>query len=586
MKRATILWLSLKDLRHELLATFNLILGTAAIIAPLLILFGIKFGTIETMRNRLLNDPKNLEIRPLSSRSYNKEWFDKIREDERVAFAIPLTRKLASSVTLYDQNRSKRVKVDLIPTKDGDPIVLQNGGVIPKSGRHALLSIEAAKALGVSSGDTIRLSISRYMHKKIERVGVDITIDAILNPRAGFLKSIYLTLDMANNIEHYKDGLAVDELGWSGTTPLAYAVYDGLFIKSQKPIDRVDQIRLISGTGFSTIDELNRDKAKKIAGFSFAKDHHIYLLKPHKNRVMQINIDAVSIKLRGSNAILYPWVEPLEIEIDDTNITKRLYVASSQWHLKKGMIYGYNNSQGDINITIIDKSRRLDISTTFGKLDIDSSHIFADAKFVGTLSLIRDRELSYDISTHKILIARRGYAGFRIYAKRLEDVESLKKSFEEMGIDVSTQAQRIHDVQQLDKYLSLIFWLISVVGVLGGIATLGANLYASIEGKRREFSILRLLGISRGSLFRFPLYQGLLISISGVSMALLIFISMAEVINSLFGNYLSGEESFCRLYIDHITIVYGIAIVVALISSLLAAIKATNADPAEAMRDE
>jgi putative ABC transport system permease protein len=205
MKKGTILWLSLKDLRHELLTTFNLILGTAAIIAPLLILFGIKFGTIETMRNRLLNDPKNLEIRPLSSRSYDKKWFDKIRLDNRVAFAIPLTRKLASSVTLYDQNRSKRIKVDLIPTKAGDPIVLQNGGVIPKSDKHALLSIEAAKALSVDRGDTIRLSINRYMHKKIERVGVDITIDAILNPRAGFLKSIYLKLDIEKKIEHYKE---------------------------------------------------------------------------------------------------------------------------------------------------------------------------------------------------------------------------------------------------------------------------------------------------------------------------------------------------------------------------------------------
>jgi len=585
MKRGTIWWLSLKDLRHELLATLNLILGTAAIIAPLLILFGIKFGTIETMRNRLLNDPKNLEIRPLSSRSYNRAWFDNIVRDDRVAFAIPLTRKLASSVTIYDQNRSKRLKVDLIPTKEGDPIVLQNGGVIP-TGRHALLSSEAAKALDVKSGDKLALSISRYMHHKIEKVSVEMTIDAILDPRAGFLKSIYITLDMANHIEHYKDGLAVDELGWSGTELVAYAVYDGLFIESRDPIDRVEQIRLISGTGFSTIDKLSSKKAEDIAGFPMDKSHYIYHLKPHKNRVSQVNIDAVAIKLRGEKVTLHPWIEPLDIKIGSDDTTKRLYAAPHEWNLTKGIFYISNYSHKDTNITIIEKKRRLKIPASIDELPLDRPYVYVDPRLAGELSLLRDRELSYDKSSKMLLIARRGYAGFRIYAKRLEDVEPLKDSFEEMGIDVSTKAERIHDVQQLDKYLSLIFWLISIVGVVGGIATLGANLYASIERKRREFSILRLLGISKGSLFRFPLYQGLLISTSGVLVALSIFVLMAEVINRLFGDYLSSGESFCRLSIGHISIVFAIAIVVAVISSLLAATKATNADPAEAMRDE
>ncbi|SFV63692.1 ABC-type antimicrobial peptide transport system, permease component [hydrothermal vent metagenome] len=585
MKSGTILWLSLKDLRHELLSTLNLILGTAAIIAPLLILFGIKFGTIETMRNRLLNDPKNLEIRPLSSRSYDREWFANIERDDRIAFAIPLTRKLASSVTLYDQNRSKRIKVDLIPTKDGDPIVLQNSGTIP-TGRHALLSSEAAKALGVKSGEKIILSISRYMHRKIERVSVDITIDAILDPRAGFLKSIYLTLDMANSIEHYKDGLAVEELGWSGTAPVAYAVYDGVFIESADPIDKIEQIRLISGTGFSTIDQVDSKEAEEIAGYPMDKRHYIYHLKPHKNRVLQTNIDAVAIKLRGKKVILHPWIEPLDIKIANSSDTKKLYAAPHEWNLTKGIFYTSSYSQKDTNITIIDKKRRLEISASMDKLSLDKPYIYVDAGLAGELSLLRDRELRYDKRSNKLLIARRGYAGFRLYAKKLEDVESLKKSFETMGIDVSTQAERIHDVQQLDRYLSLIFWLISIVGVVGGIATLGANLYASTERKRREFSILRLLGISKGSLFRFPLYQGLLVSTSGVLVALSIFLIMAKVINTLFGDYLSNEESFCSLSADHLLVVFAIAISVAVISSLLAATKATNADPAEAMRDE
>jgi len=154
------------------------------------------------------------------------------------------------------------------------------------------------------------------------------------------------------------------------------------------------------------------------------------------------------------------------------------------------------------------------------------------------------------------------------------------------GINVSTQAERIHEVQELDKYLTLIFWLIATVGVIGGAATLSASLYSSVERKRKELSILRLLGLSGGMIFRFPIYQGIVISTSGVAIALLFFGIMATIINKLFQTHLQSGESFCTLTGIHIAIVFGSAILLAVISSVIAAYQATKMDPAEAMRDE
>ena len=49
--------LSLRDYLHERLLSACAVLGLAAVLAPLLILFGVKFGVVETLTERLRSDP-------------------------------------------------------------------------------------------------------------------------------------------------------------------------------------------------------------------------------------------------------------------------------------------------------------------------------------------------------------------------------------------------------------------------------------------------------------------------------------------------------------------------------------------------
>src|SRR5262245_45526903 len=74
--RGIVLRLSSADLRHEWILTACLIMAVAAVLSPLLLLFGLKYGTIETLRIRLVQDPRNREIRPLVSKSFAKAWID------------------------------------------------------------------------------------------------------------------------------------------------------------------------------------------------------------------------------------------------------------------------------------------------------------------------------------------------------------------------------------------------------------------------------------------------------------------------------------------------------------------------------
>ncbi|WP_295419189.1 ABC transporter permease [Sulfurovum sp.] len=587
LKRGLVLWLAMKDLWHEKLITINLILGTAAIIAPLLILFGIKFGTIETMTNRLVNDPKNLEIRPLSSRSYTPSWFDKIKKNDKVAFVIPMTRQLSSSVVLQSLSSSeKKVTADIVATSNGDPLLLQNGAVIPDE-NSCVLSQSLAKELDLKKGDKLKCTVARYVQKKIQQSSITLNIAAVLTPRAGFLKRIYVPLKIVENIEKYKDGLAVPQWGWKGNVSQAYPVYDGVFISVPKALDRVEQIKLISGTGFAYVNEIDLEKAKEKAGYVFDSTQKLYFIRPYKNSINADHIGSLKIKLRGKKATLYPWVKPIDAVIKNNTIEKKIKIAALPIKKIESLTLYMTSPPFKEGVMMVQEDKRqLDMPVKIESMQSDSTFGFMDAKTVGMMALLRQRDLTYDQNLNKFLLSRRGYAGFRIYAKTLEDVAPLKKFFEDKGIAVSTQAERIHEVRELDKYLTLIFWLIAIVGVIGGAATLSASLYSSVERKRKELSILRLIGLSGGMIFRFPIYQGMFIASSGVLVALLFFAIMAIVINRLFRAHLQSGESFCALTATHITVVFAAAILLAIVASGIAAYKATQTDPAEAMRDE
>jgi len=167
-----------------------------------------------------------------------------------------------------------------------------------------------------------------------------------------------------------------------------------------------------------------------------------------------------------------------------------------------------------------------------------------------------------------------------------DEVDGLRRHFEEAGLPVATQADRIRDVQELNRYLTLIFWVIAIAAAAGGIATLAASLYASVERKRRDIGVLRLLGLSRLLLFRFPIYQGMLLSLGGLLVAFTFFFSLAGLINSLFGVMMRQGEHLCTLAWQHLAWIALTIFVIAILAATGAAWRVTRLEPVEALRDE
>ena len=231
--------MSLRDYLHERLLSACAILGLAAVLAPLLVLFGVKSGIINTMADRLIENPKNREVAPVGSGRFDDAWFRAVSELSNVAFVVPQTRTIAASMVLVNQEGAgtRSVGVDLIPTGKGDPL-LEKWALVPNRKLGIVLSASAARKLGVTRGSTVSGRIGRSMEGRKEQVTAMLSVAAVLPLAAYQLDAAFVHLDLLTATEDYRDGFGAHSFGWPGKArPAGVRYYPGFRLYARSIYD-------------------------------------------------------------------------------------------------------------------------------------------------------------------------------------------------------------------------------------------------------------------------------------------------------------------------------------------------------------
>lgn len=600
--------LALKDILHDWLLSTCLVLAIASIVAPLLILFGLQFGTIETLRNRLVQDPKNREIRPLTTRSFSKDWFAQLRTScPEVAFAVPMTRQISASIMATNPAGDLREPLTLLATASGDPLLLENGVQVPEAG-GCVLTEAAARALNVTVGDQLSFATQRIIGGGYEHASFPVQVTGILDERASSLRSAFVRLEVIEAVEDFKDGRAVSAYGWKGEQAQAYPVFAGAVVVVPEPLTQLDEVLLINNTGFSQVEQIEAGQVSARIGAIPAPAGSVYLVRVKQRAANEANIQALVNRLRGKGAVVIPWIEPLAISltppgsavaiplqlrvhtgaVDPTPPGDGTAVRPENGQGLPTVLVGRQSplAEGEASLTVRVEDRELTLPVRVSKGEVPDGQVQAAADLAGRLNLLRSRSVRYDAATASLLLSRQGYAGFRLYASSIDAVAQVQQQLEGQGIAVHTEQERIGEVRRLDHYTTLIFWMIAGVGVIGGISALTASLYASVERKKKELNVLRLLGLLKRELVLFPILQGLLLSSAALVLAALLFATVALVINQVFSTHLQAKESLCTLAPSHFLILTTGVWILSVVAATFAALRATRLDPAEALRDE
>lgn len=188
------------------------VLALVAVLAPLLVLFGLKFGLISSLTERLERDPGVREIVPLGGGRFSSEAIAELAARSDVAFALPRTRQIAATAELSIGDRG--VTVEMIPTAAGDPLVAP--ALLPLPADGVLLSRRAAEKLGVEAGDQLSAAFGRQVGGRPEYQRTRLQVMGVLPLSAFPRDALFASLTLLEAAEDYRDGLAVAKLGWPG----------------------------------------------------------------------------------------------------------------------------------------------------------------------------------------------------------------------------------------------------------------------------------------------------------------------------------------------------------------------------------
>lgn len=206
--------LALADATHEWRSTLCLVLALAAVLAPLLILFGLRYGVVQTLADRMTRDPRNLEIVPIGAGRFDAAFFEKVGGWPDVAFLIPKTRSISATIDIFREGGAP-LPAEMIPTMAGDPLLA--GHPIPASGRQVVLTADAARKIGnVKPGERINGVVGRTIDGRTENVRLSLEVIAVLPDTALNGEAVFLPLQTLADTESFREGFAVPDFKAEG----------------------------------------------------------------------------------------------------------------------------------------------------------------------------------------------------------------------------------------------------------------------------------------------------------------------------------------------------------------------------------
>jgi putative ABC transport system permease protein len=197
--------------RSQLLFTST---GLAAVLGPLLLLYGFKFGVIAGLLTALREDPTNREVLLRGNHVLTAADIERYRGFPEVTFVLPASRTIAARMELVTPGPNPVVAgCTLVPSGAGDPLL--PAGMVIESDQVAL-SASLAERLRVKAGDRIDGRNRRNGEHGSEQIEIEFTVVHVIDRRFAVGDRAYVSVDTVFRLEAFLDGYGLPDRGIAG----------------------------------------------------------------------------------------------------------------------------------------------------------------------------------------------------------------------------------------------------------------------------------------------------------------------------------------------------------------------------------
>lgn len=196
--------LALADMRHDAGLFAGVALTVTAVLAPLLVLLGLKTGVIEHLVGGLRADPQVREVVLRGHMPLPPEWFERMRARPDVAFVAPRMRQLAQPVDIGPAaNPIRGTNADFVISAPGDPLL---GRAAQEIGAGSIvISQRLAQLSGFRPGDEVAVWAIRRASTGNQRIDARARIAAVAPATATQNAVVYGPLAMAAALEAFQE---------------------------------------------------------------------------------------------------------------------------------------------------------------------------------------------------------------------------------------------------------------------------------------------------------------------------------------------------------------------------------------------
>ena len=220
-----VIGLALRDLVRDRFFFICNVAVVVGVLAPLLVLFGVKNGVYEALIGELLSNPATLQIDSLGNNGFDTDQIDAIRGWDDVAFITPKVRSQFDYVNVYVPEARAMRDALVIPSGTGDPTLPQ--GVL-LDGYKVAVSPQLADQLSLEPGGHIQL-ITQAENRNRQLV-LKVEVAAVLKPSVASGNTVLAPYALLDLIEAFYDAYALPDHGILEGRPLSERVpsYEGI----------------------------------------------------------------------------------------------------------------------------------------------------------------------------------------------------------------------------------------------------------------------------------------------------------------------------------------------------------------------
>lgn len=575
-----IVQLALKRAWRNKLSVLCQVLALAAIMTPLLIIFGLKYGIVSALKERLVQNPATMEVWPTEGVEITPSLIEQIRSWPECEFAVPAVGAAYSSVGVSRGGRqASSRRYEILPTGDRDPLMVKTGQRVPSEG-EAVLTEPLAAELGTAPGEQV--VVSAWRNAETERMDIPCTVVGIVPAEFSHnRKQVFAPLPVTTRIEQF----IVEGKGKKGeSAKITGPAYSGIVTDCKEPAALAPLAQ--------SIPSLRQYSAGMLHMPAVPGDSQVLYSPTH--RITPQTVDVLLENARGLGINAYPWVDPVSISLpaeagghnlqvlpldrmrgsaDSCQASPVLYLNPQQQHVSNVAIT-LPSPQGDSTI----KCRLEPLEQVPADVAYAAPQLAALLRRASQVCLVWDYETGE--LYHPVLV----YYHMRLYANKLENTEALMGRLSQAGVPCNARVNAIRQVLALEKSLHSLFLVICLGAGLGAACSLGMSLFNSAELHRRDYALLQLQGAWRGCLAAMPMVDALLTTLCAALLSFCVFFAAASVIGYMFAAS-AGQGALCRLEFFHAAAFLSISLGVAAAASLAAALKVLSISPSEIIRE-